>query len=116
MSTKSHDRLFILRYENVEITLEPVNFEQIAPGRIVTIEIQTGSGNHTLLQRSPETPHQIIIQHSTPDLCSLPTYFMFAKYESGQSLVNEICHLGTHPHYLRVLEQLSQINHTGLPT
>lgn len=116
VSTQTTERLFTIQYENAEITLEPVNFEQIAPGRVVTIEIQANSGNHTLLQRSPETPHQIIIQHSTPDFCSLPTYFMFAKYESGQSLVNEICHLGTHTHYLNVLKQLSQINHTGLPT
>ena len=110
------DRGMTLTYGDINISLEPVDFEQIAPGRIVTIEMETANGEHTLLQRSPEIPHQIVIQHSTKELCSLPTYFMFAKYESGQSLVNEICHHGSSSHYISVLELLASINHSGLPT
>ena len=112
----SDERCLKLEYEGVSVVIEPVDFAEIAPGRIVTIEMEAESGEHTLLQRSPELPHQIVIQHSTKEVCSLPTYFMFAKYESGQSLVNEICHQGTCTHYLQALELLASINHSGLPS
>ncbi|HPE85003.1 MAG TPA: glucose-6-phosphate dehydrogenase assembly protein OpcA [Chlamydiales bacterium] len=115
-SKEDSERGMTLQYGDVSISIEPVDFEQIAPGRIVTIEMTSSNGEHTLLQRNPELPHQIVIQHSTKELCSLPTYFMFAKYESGQSLVNEICHHGSSSHYIQVLELLASINHSGLPT
>lgn len=106
---KQNERHIQLDYEGVEIILEPVSFEQIAPGRIVTIEIESKNKDHTLLQRSPDIPHQIIIQQSTATQCSLPTYFIFAKYESGQSLVNEICKQGTSEHFLKSLSYLQGI-------
>lgn len=113
-SLRTEERGKTLVYDNCEITLEPVDFKQLAPGRIVTIEISAKDGDHLLLQRSPEAPQQIIIQHSTKELCSLPTYFMFAKYESGQSLVNEICHQGTSKHFFQTLELLAHTQE-GLP-
>lgn len=113
-SLHTDDRCKTLIYDTCEITLEPVNFEQLAPGRIVTLELSAKDGDHLLLQRSPEAAHQIVIQHSTKELCSLPTYFMFAKYESGQSLVNEICHQGTSEHFFKTLELLARTQE-GLP-
>ncbi len=113
-SLESGERTKTLTYGTCEVSLEPVAFEQVAPGRIITVEISSEDGDHLLLQRSPEPPHQITIQHSTKELCSLPTYFMFARYESGQSLTSEICHQGTSEHFFKTLELLAHTQE-GLP-
>lgn len=95
-----------------EITPEAT--EEVSPGRILSIEIATDREYHYQFKRNLKCPHHVMIEKSSPELCSIPSNFVLDKDVSGQSLVKEICHKGTSHHYTKMLEMLSTIQNEGL--
>ena len=90
----------------VEITLLSEFHETLKPGIILSVDLETEDQNHFSLGRQLETPNHVCMRFSTLEKCDMPLKYIFAKDESGQSLVKEICHRGTSKHYLNLLEQI----------
>lgn len=90
----------------VEVTLYPEKQENLKAGTIISIDIETENKDHFSFGRELETPHHVCMRFSTLEKCDMPLKYIFAKDESGQSLVKEICHKGTSKHYINLLEQI----------
>jgi hypothetical protein len=99
-------------YENgaVQISLVPTQNEKLAPGTIISVDLMTSEGHHFAFSRDPLFPPQINLILCTEDKCEIPAQFIFAKAESGQSLVKEIYHKRTSEHYLKVLHAVTKMD------
>lgn len=93
----------------VVVFLHPSQMEEIPSGRIISVIIETNKEYTFTLKRKIESPYQVLIEKSSLEFCSIPTYFILDKNLTGQSLVKEICHKGTSEHYLHLLTLLSTI-------
>ncbi|WP_420420850.1 glucose-6-phosphate dehydrogenase assembly protein OpcA [Simkania sp.] len=98
----------------VRIFLHPSKMQEVLPGRILSVEIQTDREIQYSLRRNPNCPSHVLIEKSSPDLCSLPIHFVFDHDIRGQSLVREICHKGTSQHYTNMIKLLSEIKSESL--
>lgn len=98
----------------LEISLIPMSDSQLPPGLIMTMDLMTSDGTHYSFERDMNLIHQITLNISTPKKCELPCKYIFAKAESGHSLVKEICHRGTSQHFLNVLKLVKQMDGHGL--
>lgn len=98
----------------LEISLIPMSNAELPPGLILTMEMTTSTGTHFNFQRNLASIHQITMNASTPSQCELPCKYIFAKAESGHSLVKEVCHRGTSQHFLSALKLLKQMDGQGL--
>ena len=96
-------------YFPVVVFLHPSEMKDIPPGRIISVLIETNNEYTFTLKRKLENPYQVLIEKSSLEFCSIPTYFILDKNPTGQSLVKEICHKGTSEHYLHLLTLLSTI-------
>lgn len=94
----------------IRIDLTQASYPQLPPGLILSLEVTTRDGDHFQFQRNLESIHQITLIASSKDRCEMPCNYIFAKAESGHSLVKEICHRGTSEHFLKVLSHLKQMN------
>ncbi len=94
----------------IQVHLVPASYPQLPPGLILSLTVTTKEGDHFQFQRNLESIHQITLIASTKDRCEMPCNYIFAKAESGHSLVKEICHRGTSEHFLKVLTHLKQMN------
>lgn len=92
----------------IEITLKPGLHENLAPGRILSIEIITCDQATYHMKRRFDRPHMVEITHSRTDKCFMPTYHLLDQEHSGQSLIREIYHQETNSHFLKALELISQ--------
>lgn len=90
----------------VEITLYPEWHETLKSGSILSIDITTEEENHFSFGRDLELPHHVSMRFSTLEKCDIPLRYIFAKEESGQSLVKEITFKGTSKHYLNLLQMI----------
>ncbi|HSX04076.1 MAG TPA: glucose-6-phosphate dehydrogenase assembly protein OpcA [Rhabdochlamydiaceae bacterium] len=90
----------------VQVALYPENYDTIQAGAIVSVELITEDQVHFSFGRDLTSPHQISMRFSTLEKCTIPLKYLFAKAESGQSLVKEISHKGTSSHYLKLLNLL----------
>lgn len=95
--------------EKISVNIKSERHAKLPPGLIISLELSDGKDEHFQFERSLETPNQISCEYSTSSSCSLPTKFLIAKGESGQSLVKEICHKGTSNHYLQIITLLSKM-------
>jgi hypothetical protein len=93
----------------VVITLTPEDHPHLAPGTITGVDLATTHDHEFSFSRHKEVPNHIVIKVGSPQKCEVPTHYIFAKGESGQSLVKEICHRGTSEHYLKILNHISQM-------
>ena len=96
-----------LNWKKTQITLQPGQNKELAPGAIISLDMLTSEGEHFAFVRTPEEPHQVKMILSTPDRCEIPSKFIFTKTQAGLSLVNEIGHTGTSPHFLKLMETLA---------
>lgn len=96
-------------YQDLSIILKPEKQPNLAPCIITGVDLVTAQNEHFCFERHKETPNRIVINIETPHKCEIPFHHIFAKAESGQSLVKEICHRGTSSHFLKVLEQLKKL-------
>ncbi|NGX39704.1 MAG: hypothetical protein KR126chlam1_01037 [Chlamydiae bacterium] len=90
----------------VAITLFPEWQEKIKAGSILSVDLETDDQNHFSFGRDLDLPHHVSMRFSTLVKCDMPLKYIFAKDESGRSLVNEICHKGTSRHYLNLLQEM----------
>lgn len=91
----------------IVVKLEEIKNNQLPPGMILSVNIQTADGGHFIFSRDSKDLSQVSLECSTTTQCSLPTRVVIAKSESGQSLVKEICHKGTSEHYAEVLKLIA---------
>jgi len=88
----------------VEVTLYPEWYQNIKAGTILSVDLETEDQNHFSFGRNLELPHHVSMRFSTLEKCDMPLKYIFAKDESGQSLVKEICHKGTSKHFLNLVK------------
>lgn len=100
--------------EAVTVTIQAQKQNQLPPGLITSVCLEDGEKDHFLFERGKDQPNQITCSYSSKMERTLPTKFLIAKGESGQSLVKEICHKGTSQHYLEIVTLLSQMEHFSL--
>ena len=112
------ERTFLFFYENgdqtTEVILTPGYSNKVSTGRLLSFEFASYQNHHFSMKRSKGSPHQVIIEQSSPHLCMLPTTFALDRGFSDQSLVREICHEGVSTQYLKVLTLLSKVEQTSL--
>ncbi|MCB1109672.1 MAG: glucose-6-phosphate dehydrogenase assembly protein OpcA [Chlamydiia bacterium] len=117
-SVDTKENTLTFHYESefgaVESKIMPGALDAVPPGRILSVEVKTHQDLRYQFMRKQECPHHVMIEKSSPQLCSLPTNFVLDKDVSGQSLVKEICHKGTSMHYTKVLTFLSEIENACL--
>jgi glucose-6-phosphate dehydrogenase assembly protein OpcA len=94
----------------ITIQLHAERHSHLPPGTVISVNLTTQNEQHFYFTRNLKSPHQITMKLSTPIKCEIPTEFIFAKSESGQSLVKEICHKGTSSHYLKVLNLVKSMD------
>ncbi|HEY5235056.1 MAG TPA: glucose-6-phosphate dehydrogenase assembly protein OpcA [Rhabdochlamydiaceae bacterium] len=104
--TKSEKDLF--HYGSLTIELKAAKNQDLPPGTVISLDIFTSTDVHFAFSRDPAHPYQIRTLICDIEKCEIPTLFIFSKAKSGLSLVNEITHNGTSPHFLKVLEFLSK--------
>jgi hypothetical protein len=92
--------------KKIEITLYPEWQAHIKAGSILSVDLETEEQDHFSFGRNLDLPHHVSMRFSTLEHCDMPLKYIFAKDESGQSLVKEICHKGTSQHFLHVLKNI----------
>ena len=99
------------RFEYGTLTIELIAEKNadLPPGTVISLEIFSLPDIHYRFSRDPNHPYQIRTIICDIEKCEIPTKFIFSKAQSGLSLVNEITHNGTSPHFLKVLEFLSRL-------
>jgi hypothetical protein len=80
---------------------------QLPSGSVISIHISAPRDIHFAFSRDPVFPNQVKTIICDSEKCEIPTKYIFSKTQSGLSLVNEITHNGTSPHFFKVLEFLS---------
>ncbi|MEM8727324.1 MAG: glucose-6-phosphate dehydrogenase assembly protein OpcA [Chlamydiota bacterium] len=101
-------------FGRVDIELVSDKTATVFPGTISSIAISTDRAIEYRFKRKRRHPHHVIIEKSSPELCSLPTDYVLDKDISGQSLVREICYKGTSSHYVKVLQLVANIEKESL--
>jgi hypothetical protein len=96
------------QYGSLTIELKTTKNQDLPPGTVVSLDIFTPTDVHFAFSRDPKHPYQIRTLICDIEKCEIPTMFVFAKAKSSLSLVNEITHNGTSPHFLKVLHFLSK--------
>ncbi len=104
-STKQCSYIYKKPSGTVTVELYPELHPHLAAGTITSIELASEEA-HFSFGRNLAIPHQISMRFSTPNYCEIPLKYIFAKAESGQSLVKEISHKGMSEHYLKLLNLL----------
>lgn len=94
-------------YGPLVVEIKPNQNLDLAPGAVLSIDIFTPSELHFSFSRDIVHPFQVKTIICDIEKCEIPSVFIFSKTQSGLSLVNEITHNGTSPHFLKVLEFLS---------
>lgn len=92
----------------VEINLYPEQHKTLPGGAILSIDLHTEDQSHFSFGRSLDMPTRVNMRFSTLEKCDIPLQYLFAKEESGASLVKEICHKGTSTHFLGLLKGLNE--------
>jgi hypothetical protein len=101
----------LFQYGSLTIELKAAKNQDLPPlppGTVISLDIFTSTDIHFAFSRDPQHPYQIRTLICDIEKCEIPTLFIFSKAKSGLSLVNEITHNGTSPHFLKVLDFLSK--------
>jgi len=95
----------------IEILLSPDRRENIAIGKIISIDLMSLNGDHIVFDRDLSHPHNIIIHRSTSSVCEIPVHQSFDKTEAGKSLIYEIYSQETSESFLKVLKLIAKCQH-----
>lgn len=95
----------------IEITLSPTNRQDLAPGRIVSVEIISCEGDHIFFDRDTLHPQNIMIKRTTPLICEIPVHQTIDKEVAGKSLIYEIYSQDTSDSFLKTLKLISKYQH-----
>lgn len=99
---------------NLRIVLKADQNPKLPPGTLIAIDILTPTETHFSFSRDPLRPHQIRTIICDTEKCEIPSKYIFTKSQTGLSLVNEIYHTGTSPHFLKALSFLKDESVTCL--
>ncbi len=109
-----HEGTITLEYTRgkdiIQVLLIPKQETSLWAGTILSLELNTSDSRKFLLERDLKRPQEMSLYYSSLKECYLPLHFLFTKTDSGQSLVKEICHVGTSPHYIQVLGYLHELH------
>lgn len=112
--TKSKKGNTILTFSHDEGTTSVTLTEEETPcspttGRVEKITFLLAEQHLLTMQRDPKHPFKVLCEEKIGMDQVIPSYQIFTKEESGQSLVNEIFH-PTHKHFLSVLEFVKELD------
>jgi glucose-6-phosphate dehydrogenase assembly protein OpcA len=96
-------------YGPISIQLESTQNPHLSPGTVVSLDLSTNKGETFSFSRNPHHPHQISMIFCDSEKCAIPSKYIFTKSQTGLSLVNEIGHVGTSDHYLKLLNYLVEL-------
>lgn len=113
-TASSHCFHYEFEGREIKAIIQNERYSSLPPGLILSLDLQTKGKDRFIFKRDLQNSHQISLEYSNNQACKLPTKFMIAKGESGQSLIKEICHKGTSQHYLEVLDLISKWNKPSL--
>lgn len=89
---------------NVSLTLTPGVNNDVAPGRILSTDIEGKDFQKITFEREAKNSNKIAMHHCNNHTCEMPTYYMFSKDMTGRSMIREIYNQGTDPSFLKVLD------------
>ena len=95
--------------QQVLVSIEPQRHTKLPPGLVITLDLSDADKEVFHFERNLSSLNEISCCYHSSIECNIPTKFLIAKGESGQSLVKEICHKGTSEHYREILTILSAI-------
>jgi hypothetical protein len=98
----------VFHYDSLTVELKAAQNQDLPPGTVISLDIFTPTDVHFAFSRDPKHPYHIRTIICDIEKCDIPTLFVFSKAKSSLSLVNEVTHNGTSPHFLKVLEFLSK--------
>ena len=104
------DQTIIEYNQDIVVHLIPTSHAMNPPGLMSSVDLITDEEEHFNFERNLKCIHHITLNVFTPTHCDLPTRYVFAKAESGHSLVKEICHKGTSEHFLKVINLMKKMN------
>lgn len=109
LSTKDEVR-FTYSHEMgpVTIILLAKNDKEVAPGRLLCIEISGYDGSHIEIKRSEDDPNKVTILFSTQSECELPFSFLLNKESTVRSISHEIYNQSTNQKFIEVLELIAK--------
>lgn len=90
------------------VIVQPGNDSEVAPGRILSVEISSYDESHAKLYRSDDDPNKVTIVFSTKSECSLPLHFLLSKESTVKSISHEIYNQSTNQRFIQVLELIAQ--------
>lgn len=99
---------------HITATIEPADWEGLAPGAILTMSIKTNKQTHYQFTRDSKLHHQVTVQISTPERCDLPYQFILGKTPMGQSLLREVFLKGTSSFFLQALQQMMLLDEQNI--
>lgn len=100
---------YVSEHGPITVTLVPEKHEDLPPGRLACVEIESIEGNSYSFTRKEHCPHHIIIKKGTKQSCFLPSEHVFDRDESGASLVKEVCHSTMSEHFISVMNMIAGI-------
>ncbi|MEX0961533.1 MAG: glucose-6-phosphate dehydrogenase assembly protein OpcA [Simkaniaceae bacterium] len=103
------DKELSVEFENLHCRICPSLHENVPPGNLLSFEMKTEEGEVLSIKRNLEFPQQVIVEHSTATFCEMPSEIVLESELSKGSLVREICHKGTSPHFGAVLDVLQRL-------
>jgi len=100
---------FTTKNRSIIVRFIPKKIELLKSGRIVQMDVFLTQDEKVSIARNKELLHHIIIQTCHGNACEMTSQQIFEKEESGQSVINEICHDKTSQHYLNMLSLILDI-------
>jgi len=91
----------------VTINLLPGKFHNEPPGRLLKFEVFSIHKGHLVLEKTKQTPNQVFIHHSTPEICEMPAHYILDKEMAGKSMIHEIYSQGTRSSFIDTLKLIT---------
>lgn len=117
-SLEEKDTGFLLRYlrgtKTILVYLKAEEVLDLWTGALLQVEFHSSDERSFSFSRTTTRPQEVCLQYSSKTECYLPYHILFTKTDSGQSLVREICHKETSPHYIQALKQLTTLKNFAI--
>jgi len=111
MQTTGHDEeTLCIGYEGVSVFLTPKESKDLPAGAILSVRLITAQEETCHFQRRQDNPGAVSFEMTTPEKCEIPLAFAMDKYESGQSLLQEIFNARTSNSFLSLLPLMKTLS------
>ncbi len=99
---------------NVVIHLSPGRNKNVAPGRILSANINSHQNETITFERDKDDINKIALHHCTSSTCDMPIFHLFGEEMGSRSIMQEIYSQGTDTSFLRVLELIKTCKKGGI--